>query len=77
MIWRRLRNSNNFFTLAFTSKTCSQTTVYISTIWRLEGQATVGKKTSRHYLETLDIFRSMGLDEIFSRVLKEMACVTS
>lgn len=53
------------FALVFTSKTCSQTTVYISTTWRLEGQAEVGEQHSQYCLENLGVSRSEGLDEIF------------
>lgn len=60
--------------LVFTSKTCCQATVYISTSWRLEGQAAVGEQHSRFCLENLDVFSPQGLDEIFLSAEKICLC---
>lgn len=60
------------FALVFTNKTCSQTTVYISRSWRLEGQASVGNSTVASAWRTWMYPALRGWMK-FSWVLKELA----
>ncbi|CAM5172065.1 unnamed protein product [Eretmochelys imbricata] len=66
---------NAFFASVFTNKVSSQTAVLGITTWGIDGQPSVEKEVVRDYLEKLDVHKSMGLDELHPRVLKELAAV--
>ncbi|CAM5127912.1 unnamed protein product [Eretmochelys imbricata] len=66
---------NAFFASVFTNKVSSQTTALGSTAWGGGSQPSVKKEVVRDYLEKLDVHKSMGLDALHPRVLKELADV--
>ncbi|CAM5129064.1 unnamed protein product [Eretmochelys imbricata] len=66
---------NAFFASVFTNKVSSQTAALGITTWGIDGQPCVEKEVVRDYLEKLDVHKSMGLDELHPRVLKELAAV--
>ncbi|CAM4677035.1 unnamed protein product [Caretta caretta] len=66
---------NAFFTSVFTNKVSSQTAALGITTWGIDGQPSVEKEVVRDYLEKLDVHKSMELDELHPRVLKELAAV--
>ncbi|CAM5115567.1 unnamed protein product [Eretmochelys imbricata] len=66
---------NTFFASVFMNKVSSQTTALGSTAWGGGDQPSVEKEVVRDYLEKLDEHKSMGLDALHLRVLKELADV--
>ncbi|CAM5138834.1 unnamed protein product, partial [Eretmochelys imbricata] len=66
---------NAFFASVFTNKVSSQTAALGITTWGIDGQPSVEIEVVRDYLEKLDVHKSMGLDELHPRVLKELAAV--
>ncbi|CAM5167297.1 unnamed protein product [Natator depressus] len=66
---------NAFFASVFTNKVISQTTALGSTAWGGGGQPSVKEEVVRDYLEKLDEHKSLGLDALHPRVLKELADV--
>ncbi|CAM5097098.1 unnamed protein product [Natator depressus] len=66
---------NAFFASVFTNKVSSQTAALGSTAWAGGDQPCVEKEVVRDYLEKLDEHKSMGLDALHPRVLKELAVV--
>ncbi|CAM4571676.1 unnamed protein product [Caretta caretta] len=66
---------NAFFASVFTNKVSSQSTALSSTAWGGGDQPSVEKEVVRDYLEKLDMHKSMGLDALHLRVLKELADV--
>ncbi|CAM4583511.1 unnamed protein product [Lepidochelys kempii] len=63
---------NAFFASVFMNKVSSQTTALGSTGWGVGDQPSVEKEVVWDYLEKLDMHKSMGLDALHPRVLKEL-----
>ncbi|CAM5108613.1 unnamed protein product [Natator depressus] len=66
---------NAFFASVFTNKVSSQTTALGSTAWGGGDKPSVEKEVVRDYLEKLDEHKSMGLNALHPKVLKELADV--
>ncbi|CAM2100783.1 unnamed protein product [Caretta caretta] len=66
---------NAFFASVFMNKVSSQTTALGSTAWGGGDQPSLEKEVVRDYLEKLDVHKSMGLDALHPRVLKELVDV--
>ncbi|CAM4532571.1 unnamed protein product [Caretta caretta] len=66
---------NAFFASVFMNEVSSQTTALGSTAWGGGDQPSVEKEVVRDYLENLDKHKSMGLDALHLKVLKELADV--
>ncbi|CAM5088769.1 unnamed protein product [Natator depressus] len=66
---------NTFFASVFTNKVIPQTTALGSTAWGGGDQPSMEKEVVWDYLEKLDMHKSMGLDALHPRVLKELADV--
>ncbi|CAM4491188.1 unnamed protein product [Caretta caretta] len=66
---------NAFFASVFTNKVSSQTAALGNTTWGRGDQPSVEKEVVWVYLEKLDVHKSMGLDALHPRLLKELADV--
>ncbi|CAM5112568.1 unnamed protein product [Eretmochelys imbricata] len=73
-MWKKQMYSMLFLPV-FTNKVSSQTTAQGSTAWGGGDQPSVEKEVVQDYLEKLDEHKSMGLDTLHLRVLKELADV--
>ncbi|CAM4575187.1 unnamed protein product [Lepidochelys kempii] len=73
-MWKKLMYSM-LYASVFTNKVSSQTTALGSTAWGGGDQPSVEKEVVRDYLEKLDEPKSMGLDALHPRLLKELADV--